>query len=60
MTFTPEQIAEVRNYAALVVAKHGEIYLPLFERMEREIANLEKKEDAMARALRFAERQPAA
>lgn len=54
MTITPEQIIEARNYAALVVARHGEAYLPLFERMEREVANLEKKEDALARALRLA------
>lgn len=60
MSFTPEQIIEVRNYAALVVARQGEAYLPLYERMEREVANLEKKEDALTRALRLAERQFAA
>lgn len=57
MTFTPEQIIRARDYAALVVAKQGKAYLPLFEQLEREVANLEKKEDALVRALRLAERQ---
>ena len=60
MSFTPEQIIKARDYAALVVAKHGKAYLPLFERMEREVADLQNKEDALVRALRLAERQLAA
>ncbi len=60
MTFKADQIIAARNYAALVVARHGEGYLPLFERMEREVANLGKKEDALARALHLAEQQQAA
>jgi hypothetical protein len=60
MVFKPNQIIEARNYAALVVARHGEAYLPLFERMEREVSNLEDKEDALARALHLAERHFAA
>lgn len=60
MAYTPEQVVHARNFAALVVARHGEKYLPLFERMEREVANLEKKEDALARAVRLAERLLAA
>lgn len=60
MTSTHKQIIAARNYAALVVARHGEAYLPLFERMEREVASLERKENALARALRLAERQHAA
>jgi len=60
MSFTQAQIIEARDYAALVVARYGEAYLPLFERLEREVANLEKKEDTLARALRLAGRQLAA
>lgn len=60
MVFTQAQINEVREYAALVVARQGETYLPLFERMESEVANLEKKQDTLARALRLAGRQLAA
>ena len=60
MSYTAEQIFKARDYAALVVAKHGEAYLPLFERMEREVANLEKKDYALTRARRIAERQIAA
>ena len=60
MHFTTEEVIAARNYAALVVARHGEAYLPLFERMEHEVANLEKKEDALARALHLAEEHQAA
>ena len=57
MTFRPAQLTAARDYAALVIAKHGDAYLPLFERLECEVAKLEKKEDALARALRLAQRQ---
>ncbi len=60
MSFTPAEISKFRDFAALVVAKHGEVYLPLFEQMELEVANLAKKEDALGRALRLAEAQLAA
>ncbi len=60
MKYTPEQVISARDYAALVVAKHGEGYLPIFEQLEREVANRYEKENALARALRIAEQHLAA
>lgn len=60
MAYSPEQIIKAKNFAALVVAKYGEVYLPIFEQMEREVANLDKKEGALARARQLAEHQLAA
>lgn len=36
--------------AAIVVEPDGEVYLPIFERLERELAEIDAKADALARA----------
>ena len=41
--------------AKVVAGPGGEVYLPIFERLERELAALDAKSDALARA-RFAAR----
>ncbi len=36
--------------AAIVAAPDGDLYLPIFERLERELAAIDAKADALARA----------
>ena len=43
--------------AADIVAKHGDAYLPIFERFEREVAKQARQSDARARALAVAKSQ---
>lgn len=38
------------NFSAEIVADHGKAYLPVFERLEAELAELEAKESALERA----------
>lgn len=45
---TPARIRRAHRIAAAVVAEFGEQYLPWFERMEREIARLDRLEKATA------------
>ena len=40
----------LRFVAAIVVEPGGEVYLPIFERLERELAEIDAKADALARA----------
>lgn len=40
--------------AAKVVAEYGDTYLPIFERLERELKELEKKQSSIDRALKIA------
>lgn len=42
------------KYAALVVAEHGEMYLPIFLKVESDLAALELNEGAVDRARRIA------
>ena len=41
--------------AAIVAQRGGEVYLPIFERLERELATLDKAESALARARSIAD-----
>ncbi|MBB2973985.1 hypothetical protein [Mesorhizobium sp. RMAD-H1] len=41
--------------AAYVVARHGAVYAPLFERLESELAELRAKGDPVSRACRYLE-----
>ena len=48
---TTEGIARALRDAALIVAAPGgEAYVPLFERLERELAQRARQQDAVARA----------
>lgn len=50
-----EELQTAYHKIALVVARYGEKYLPIFERLEKEIEERKLKSDAMKRALRVAE-----
>ena len=45
-------IIAARDFAAFLVAEYGEAYLPVFERMEDEVAKLDLKAAAVSGALR--------
>ena len=46
-----ERIEHALWFVAKIVAEpDGEVYLPIFERLERELAAIDAKSDAMARA----------
>ncbi len=51
-----QRIEQALEYAATCVAKHGEAYLPLFERLEAELQAAQAKENALDRARRLAQR----
>jgi hypothetical protein len=40
----------LRFVAAIVAEPGGEVYLPIFERLERELTDIDAKADALARA----------
>jgi hypothetical protein len=40
----------LRFVAAIVAEPGGEVYLPIFERLERELAGMDAKADALGRA----------
>ena len=48
---TIEQIIEARNQCAEIIALHGEKFLPIFERLENEIAIRQKKQELLNKAL---------
>jgi hypothetical protein len=45
-----------RTVARIILArgKDGEVFLPIFERLDREIAEIERRRDALTRVARFA------
>ena len=45
-SFTLEEIIHARDRCASIVAKYGKKYLPIFERLEKEVEN-RKKQDAL-------------
>jgi hypothetical protein len=47
---THSDIASALDYVALCIAEHGEAYLPIFERLELELAEMDKKQSAVERA----------
>lgn len=40
--------------AAKVIAEYGDTYLPIFERLEKELKEVEKKQSSIDRALKIA------
>lgn len=48
---TLEQVIEARDRCAEIVAVYGERYLPIFERLENEIAARKKSEKLLCKAL---------
>lgn len=47
---TVERLERGLMIAAYVVARHGAVYAPLFDRLERDLAELRTREDPVARA----------
>lgn len=52
---TREEILTAYAIAAELVELHGEEFVPYFEFMEREVAELTRKEDALSRARKVRE-----
>lgn len=50
---TMSDLYSARATLAKVVMLHGERYLPLFERIDREIAEREARQEALARVAQF-------
>lgn len=50
---TLNELISARNECAVIIAQCGEQYLPIFERLEREIANHKKRQELLSRALRI-------
>ena len=48
---TIEQIIEARNQCAEIIALHGEKFLPIFERLENEIAIRQKKQELLVESI---------
>ncbi|WP_414470866.1 hypothetical protein [Microvirga sp. M2] len=47
---TEERLERALVYVAYVMERHGGVYLPIFERLEKELANLRSKNAALDRA----------
>lgn len=52
---TYDQIIAARDQCAKIVALYGQQYLPIFERLEREIARHEEQRKMLKRALRISQ-----
>lgn len=51
---TLKQIIEARDKCAIVIAKYGECYLPIFERLEKEIEIRVERQKYLDKALKIA------
>lgn len=47
------ELISARNECAVIIAQCGEQYLPIFERLEREITNHKKRQELLSRALKI-------
>ena len=59
MTTTPDlnRLRRCRRIAAVAVQMHGEWVLPIFERLDEEVRNAEKREALLRRAAEIAKRR---
>lgn len=53
-TFTLEELIHYRQIAAKVVALYGDTYLPVFERMHKEVLDRQKNDDLLSIAISIA------
>lgn len=53
---TLEEIIKARDRCAEVIAWHGEKYLPIFERLEKEISIRQEREKLLQRAVSIAQK----
>ncbi len=49
-----EEIQEAYRQAAVIVAKYGDVYLPIFERLETEIREIKKQKALLKKAIEVA------
>lgn len=54
---TLEDIIQARDKCAWVIAQYGEQYLPIFERLEKEVALRKKQDELLQRALKIGTRK---
>ena len=50
---TTEQIVKARDKCAQIIVTYGEHYLPIFERLEKEISLREKQRELLEKAIRI-------
>lgn len=55
MSDTEKNIEASMILAARIVARHGEVYLPIFERLEDELEDARKAETRLNRAIGIAQ-----
>lgn len=48
-----ETMVQARNKCARIIALHGEQYLPIFERLEKEIVLRKQKDELLQKALKI-------
>jgi hypothetical protein len=46
-TYSYDEIYEMMIFMAKVIKRHGEIYLPIFERIQRELRKAEKRKSSL-------------
>ncbi|MDF2621310.1 MAG: hypothetical protein K0S00_3969 [Xanthobacteraceae bacterium] len=54
--YTVSELEELRDMAAVFVMRHGEVLLPIFERLEREVEAAKSQSAAMDRVRAICER----
>lgn len=52
---TEERIERALAYSAYIVTRYGAVYAPLFERLERELADFRRRAEPVERARRYLE-----
>jgi len=52
--YSYEKILEVTTFLAMVVTKYGEVYLPLFERAQKELRQAERRKKSLELARKIA------
>lgn len=55
MTVPPDKLRQALSIVAQLVARDGAKFLPVFLRMENEVAMLDKNAEALTRAMRLCE-----
>jgi hypothetical protein len=51
-TYSAEEIERALTFVAYIVSRHGEVYMPIFDFLERELLNARAKDNPMARVQR--------
>lgn len=51
------RVVEALKVAATIVAIHGQTYLPIFQRLERKLDDIDQGSDSLIRAMSIARRE---